>query len=73
MIYDVRSPQQEAASSIQFADRSDEGTPQAYMLEPRDTRVKISDGAEFVYVSDAEHARNLIEALENAISLGWLK
>lgn len=73
MIFDVRFPQSDVVSSIQFADRSDEGTLQAHIIERNNNRVKIKDGAEFVYVSDAEHARNLVKALEKAISLGWLK
>lgn len=39
----------------------------------RESAVCISDGTDNILIIGEDHARNLIKALETAISLGWVK
>ena len=65
-------------TTIIFADEeSDAGTTQGYMIQQgdgHDDLIKIIDNQDdFVYISSKQHAKDLIKALEKAISLGWVK
>ena len=39
----------------------------------RESAVCISDGTDNILIIGEDHARNLIKALEAAISIGWIK
>lgn len=74
MIYDVREDKYEEITEIVFAnEHNDNGTSQACSVLKENGYVEIHDNLEFVIVDSKEHAKNLIKALEKAISLGWLK
>ena len=74
-VFDVRG-NPTTFDEIKFAHAEDiGGSMQAYKLEPNTgTDVRLYDGAgDYVYVNSADHARNLIKALEKAIEFGWLQ
>lgn len=74
MIYDIREDEYEDITEIVFANgHNDNGTSQAYSVLKENGYVEIHGNLEFVIVGSKEHAKNLIKALEKAISLGWLK
>jgi hypothetical protein len=77
MIYDVRNEGEEKIDQLVFADgKAPDGSYQASRIEPHTegADVKLYDGSgDYVYVNSAEHARNLVKALNKAIELGWLK
>lgn len=77
-IYDVRKDCKTEISKIVFAEPElPDGTYIANYIvrnQPIFPGVCIYDGREdFVLVNDSYHARCLIDALEKAIELGWLK
>lgn len=66
--FDVRENGEENISEIIFGD---EGS--AFMLTESGAGCWIEDGGTVVEVLNQHHAKNLIKALEKAITLGWLK
>jgi hypothetical protein len=73
--FDVRTDSSNPITEIVFAEtHHSAGSLQAYKLEPRTSGdIRIYDGDDYVYVNSAEHARDLIKALEKAIEFGWVK
>lgn len=83
MNFDVRKPEAEI-HTIQFAERDFNRSSgpcyiQGFSIERWKQRskgensVSITDGGDYVVISSAEHADNLIKAIEKAKELGWLK
>lgn len=76
---DIRDMDNTGINTIVFAEThgsvaSDEDVPLAYQIvRDEDGDVSIQDTIESVFVSDKQHALNLIKALNKAIELGWLK
>lgn len=71
-ILDVREDQ-EPVYEIRFADRAVVGYRAFSIEREEDERgMYISDGVDSVTIDDAEHARNLIKAVEAAIKQGWV-
>lgn len=81
--FDVRSKE---ITSIEFADKFTTDMKEiahAYKVKPfvpvkgtvsiSDSEYDSDDEVGYVVVSSAEHAKNLIKALEKAIELGWIK
>lgn len=75
--FDVRTRDSDTVTNIVFADDKDCSRAFAYYIDRHgsdDTLVCINDHQEdFIIVTSAEHARDLMKALDKAIELGWLK
>lgn len=73
---DIRLKQSEAVTSIRFQDDGKDYDIATHLtVKPNyDNYVGIVDnGNEFVLIRSAQHAVYLIQALEKAVELGWLK
>lgn len=84
-IHDVRNGEVAALTAVRFADdEEDDGYAQADVIEVElsakftssesdgEVRIKESKNGDYVRVNGAEHARNLIKALEYLIQEGVL-
>ena len=75
-IIDVRQEESESTDTIVFSDKYSGGgfnIGNRLTKHPDSDYVRLSDNLEYVLISNAEHAENLIKALRKAIDLGWLK
>lgn len=79
---DVREQTLKRVDQIVFSDREDDEISVAYKLVQDNedycradewNAFRICDEEGYSLISSAEHARNLIKALEAAILLGWVK
>lgn len=73
---DIRLKQRETVTTIRFQDDGRDYDVATHLtVKPNyDDYVGIVDnGNEFVLIQSAQHAVYLIQALEKAIELGWLK
>lgn len=74
--FDVRLKQSDTVTLIRFQDDGhDYDIATHLVIKPNyDNYVGIVDnGNEFVLIQSAQHAVYLIQALEKAVELGWLK